>query len=490
MSEEISKEELEKRVNELKRIINKNQHENEKKFFGKRKTITRAEFIAEISKNSPRGNDKDFEENLYMIVEKENDNKITYKWYSGKTDKLIASQTVDKNYTSPLCIIDEKYNDLKDLFREHQELDNRNNLSLGLLEGKYDEIRQKAKELGIDEDKLKVVINTPEEEKEEIMKSVLDKKVEDNEKNDLENEPDKNVEISKNNVMQLNSIQKIKLGTLVDDKRTLEDVLKLNEDESINQKGKSKFKEIAVVDTNDLRKQGGKTQGNQRRFSFVAIREDGTAVEIDNKLKLNLSLEDGENTLINEDSSVITNNKADKLGVSRFEIIGTNNTISVSYNENPGARPEVYFGQKAPNGIDTVETRLETEEIYPIPKEIRETQSTTRGERNIENMSKEAKIHEGKDCKDNLKEEDVDGDPSTHSHFHLSKEDLNKNVEEIIKNNPSIEEVFTFNEVKEKIAERLEDKEKYKKYENIDELIEDVTNEMLEDASHFKTINR
>ena len=105
-------------------------------------------------------------------------------------------------------------------------------------------------------------------------------------------------------------------------------------------------------------------------------------------------------------------------------------------------------------------------------------------------MSKEAKIHEGKDCKDNLKEEDVDGDPSTHSHFHLSKEDLNKNVEEIIKNNPSIEEVFTFNEVKEKIAERLEDKEKYKKYENIDELIEDVTNEMLEDASHFKTINR
>ena len=495
MSEKMNKEVLEKRIEDLRYLMNKTQEQIDKREQNLTNSITRAEFVGRVNVKEINENGKQVnkQEDIYMVVEEASNEKEIYKWYREGSSEPIASQTITKDGVSPLFIADEKYNEYKEMFENHRELESGNNISLKRLEEAYKRIEENAQELGKNSEDVEVEVQTPEDEidviiktleKEENVKPLKDIKEEQNKGNRQE----ENVELSNQNVMRLNTIQKIDINKILVDSKTLDSILKLNEDPKLNEGSNSKFVYLAVVATKDLRKAGGKTQGNRGAFSFVAVRADGTAVDVNSKLRLNTYSQN--NILINEDRTVADNEKADALVTSRFDIIGTNNTLSIAYNENVGQKPEVYFGGRTENTVDTVETRVETEDIYPIPKDIKDTQTEKKGSKNRGRMSEEAQMHEKAGCDEELQQEDVDGEYDTYSHVHLTDETKDEIVTMILEQNPDIEEVFTYEEVKQKLEKTVEKNNEDKKYEKLDELVEAITEEMAEDASNFRTKGR
>ena len=65
---------------------------------------------------------------------------------------------------------------------------------------------------------------------------------------------------------------------------------------------------------------------------------------------------------------------------------------------------KVYFGSKAKNSNEYVETQLETNQVWPTPKQVREMQEERRGMYRFDDMAREAKAHDGEECEDELME--------------------------------------------------------------------------------------
>lgn len=195
---------------------------------------------------------------IYLVLEqkqKDDGSKIEIERYCTEDGEVLGGNNNSDqfNFITP----NEKYKDVEGLVESLQSLDKQGILDLNEIE--QERLEQVAKELGITVEKIKKISEIDSE-----------KTVEDNEKENLEKDknPDKEKKtLSKKQVESISTKQEIKTEQKVTDKDTMASLL--------NVQGKG-YRKIAIVYSDKF-----KEAGNTTKFSFVGIKQDGSAEKID-----------------------------------------------------------------------------------------------------------------------------------------------------------------------------------------------------------------
>lgn len=392
--------------------------------------------------------------------------------------EIENGKEIDKVYTENmecLGVLDEDrgFIPLEEMLKDDltieklQELSVDEKISLNELEDH--ELEQIAKELGVKKEDLTNVAEID-----------LDKDIDAQLKKEEEEQ-----ELDKEDVKQLTGgKQEIKLNTKVDDKKTLGQRLDLKEDEQEGKEGKANFTKLVVVYTKDLKQIDENANITDTAYSFVAIRNDGTAKLVNDKLEMDMQT--GSNgmknaTKVDADGEV----KRDTNTKSRYKINGRDEYLSLE-NGKYGEIKAYYGKGKTLDGNESVETQLETSNVRPTDIELRRLQRDEKGVYEKTNeIAKEQEAHEKEGHGENVKIEDVDDIKGNESESH--EELMEKTAEEIIKRNDEIDRVFTKNEVKEMLEEKINKNEKEGFEKSFNEIKTDVEKELNEEAQRIPT---
>jgi hypothetical protein len=226
---------------------------------------------------------------------------------------------------------------------------------------------------------------------------------------DLKDE-EKDKEIDKEELKTVNTLQEMKTTIRINEREQLGQRFNFEE---ANQKPESKFEKIAVVHSNSLKQLDGKAQ-NGTKYSFVAVREDGSAQRIDDVIQMDnaFGTSNTEETMKFDADNTVRKNQTTQ---SRFKIKGTNETLSIENGQY--GELKIYYGGKAKGSNEIVETQLETRNVRPTSRDLRETQSQYKGIENKNNQLEEANQH-FKRGEEKISKEDADGDKNTQTHSH------------------------------------------------------------------------
>ena len=155
------------------------------------------------------------------------------------------------------------------------------------------------------------------------------------------------------------------------------------------------------------------------------------------------------------------------------------NGMSIGCENNQGY-VDMFLYQKTREENENVGIQIETSQTPIIPIETREVMNRNKGIYQKENVQNEIEEHTENGCEpDNVK--DFDGEENTGTHEHI---DIDYYVQDILNyengdGEEKIKEVFTENEVKDKLLRELkENKDKL----STDQIIESVKQEMNQDA--------
>lgn len=404
---------------------------------------------------------------IYLIIEQQKDkegNLVEIEKYYTEDFEFLGGNNRGDGYD--FIMLSMEYADNEDLLEELNGLDKEGELDLAKLE--KEELIEIARALGIKEEDIEKMSEI------DLVEEIEEEKEQDNEPDKSEEELDKE-ETSK----LIEGKQEIKLSTKVDEKSTLGNKLGLDAGE---------YTKIAIVYSEKLNEIQGQDQPiNSTRYSFVAIRSDGTAQVINDKLQLDAaSGRDANNDAIKIDADK-TARKDDKT-VSRYKIAGKEEYLSVE----PGQYGEVkaYYGKgKTREDNMNVETQLETSNVRPTDIEIRRLQSDRKGQYNTDEIAKEAKEHFDGAKEERISLESADGDKNTVDHVHY--EFVEQNIDqwaELMMENDDIEKMFTTNEVKEMIQHYLEenvDQNKEYTVEEMNEEIKKIEDKIEQDANNL-----
>lgn len=328
------------------------------------------------------GEKQTIEMDIYREIEMQ-DGEVIPRYYEENAN-LVGTKTSDYG-----LMIAEEYRDIsEEIVRQIEAL----------------EERQKGKVK--DEEELSL----NEEEKElarRLLKNSNNSKKDDKDKDeDSEKDEDEVEEIPEEELKKrVPSIQEVDLDQVVDDEGThLRDKLKLPPEYTKLEIGRTdQVSDISEVD-------------RSTEFSIMAFNSETGNTEPLPDLELDMASGNNptnETVKINEDGDIDIDNKTK----SRYMIGDC--TLSIENGEY--GEIKVYFGSKAKNSNEYVETQLETNQVWPTPKKVREMQEERRGMYRFDDMAKEAKAHDGEECEDELTVEDIDGDILTYSDEHVEE---------------------------------------------------------------------
>lgn len=406
------------------------------------------------------------EKGIYLIIEQQKDkdgNLIEIEKYYTEDLEFLGGNNKGDGYDFIMLSIE--YADNEKLLEGLNGFDKEGELDLAQLE--KEELQEIAKALGIDEEDIEKMSEV--DLAEEIEKDQEEK--EEPEEGELNEEETAKIVQDK---------QEIKLNTKVDDKNTLGSKLGLSTAE---------YTKVAIVYSERLNEiQDADQPTNTTRYSFVAIRKDGTAQVINDKLELDASSgKDANNEAIKIDADK-TARKDDKT-LSRYKITGKDEYLSVENGQY--GEVKAYYGKgKTRDGNMNVETQLETSSIRSTDIELRRLQSDKKGKYNTDKMAEEGNKHFDEEHEEVVGLESVDGDEETVDHVHMY-EYIEQNIDkwaENIMENEDVEKMFTTNEVKEMIEKYLkEDLSPDQEYtvEDINNKLENAENKIEQDANNL-----
>lgn len=389
---------------------------------------------------------------IYLVLEqkqKDDGSKIEIERYCTEDGEVLGGNNNSDqfNFITP----NEKYKDVEGLVESLQSLDKQGILDLNEIE--QERLEQVAKELGITVEEIKKISEIDSE-----------KTVEDNEKENLEKDknPDKEKKtLSKKQAESISTKQEIKTEQKVTDKDTMASLL--------NVQGKG-YRKIAIVYSDKF-----KEAGNTTKFSFVGIKQDGSAEKIDT-IEQAYGTNPTKNVhSVNRDGSKIEEEKVNSI----FKIKGKTETQIAVDIGNMGTIEPSLVRTPAQDNEEAISIPIETSNIRPTTRETRELMNRNRNTRVKEEIQR-TEAHEKLGCEDfSIKDIDDNLNNNTHEHQEFSEEYLDKCASEILSESETIANTYNSRDVKAYLKRYLENDN-----ETIDteDLINNVSEEMEQEA--------
>lgn len=365
------------------------------------------------------------EKGIYLLIEQKAQKDGTLaqieRYYTEDGEFLGGDNSIDEY---DFLTLDEKYMNNKDMLEKLQSIDKDGILDLNKIE--QERMEEVAKELGITAKEL-----------------------------------EKMVEIdSKKETEKISTKSEIDTNRKVTDKETMASIL------NVQDKG---YKKIAIIYSDKMQ-----DNGNTTRFSFVGIKEDGTAEKIDTIEQAYGRNPSKEINSVNRDGSKVEQEQVNSIyrikGKKETQIavdIGAMGTIEPSLVRTP-----------AQDNEEAISIPIETHNVRPTTRETRELMNEQRNPRVKEEIQR-AKEHQELRC-DDISLKDIDDNPNnnTHEHIEISEEYLDKCATKILENY-EVSSVYNRNDVINRLKENIE-----KSGEDIqtEELLEQVENQMEEEA--------
>lgn len=273
-------------------------------------------------------------------------------------------------------------------------------------------------------------------------------------------------------MINLKAIQRADLNISVDGTHTLGQRLDLQEYDS-----------LYIVYSENVNEINPETKRNNTTYSLVGMTKDGNAKVLNDEFEMDKSVgcgasrmstkirSDGTATRDNKDLSVFTR-KSNGMGIGCENNRGT---VSLS------------LYQKTKKKNENVGIPIQTSNVGSVSSKIKELGRISKGTQNIDDIQDEVVRHTENGCvPDQI--EDFDGKEDTFSDGHLPDEMIDDFVEDILdyKNSQGeecIREIFSDREVKDKLLREL--KESENKGLSVEHIIENIKEEMNEDAELF-----
>ncbi len=365
------------------------------------------------------------EKGIYLVIEQKAQKDGTLaqieRYYTEDGEFLGGDNSIDEY---DFLTLDEKYMNNKDMLEKLQSIDKDGILNLNKIE--QERIEEVAKESGI-----------------------------------IAKELEKMSEIdSKKEIEKISTKSEIDTNRKVTDKETMASIL------NVQDKG---YKKIAIIYSDKMQ-----DNGNTTRFSFVGIKEDGTAEKIDTIEQAYGRNPSKEINSVNRDGSKVEQEQVNSIyrikGKKETQIavdIGAMGTIEPSLVRTP-----------AQDNEEAISIPIETHNVRPTTRETRELMNEQRNPRVKEEIQR-AKAHQELRC-DDISLKDIDDNPNnnTHEHIEISEEYLDKCATKILEND-EVSSIYNRNDVINRLKENIE-----KSGEDIqtEELLEQVENQMEEEA--------
>lgn len=271
--------------------------------------------------------------------------------------------------------------------------------------------------------------------------------------------------------IKVNGVQKADLNKLVDGKETLGQRLDLQEYDSLYVVYSDKVDEIIT-----------EPKRNNTTYSLVGMTKDGEAKVLNDEFEIDKTVGNNANR---EQTKIRANNVATRDNKDVSVYTRKSNGMSIGCENNQG-NVEMFLYQKTLEENENVGIQIETSKTPIIKTETRDVLSRNKGIYQKEKVQDEIKKHTEDGCKpDNVK--DFDGDMNTLTHEHLLENNLDNYVMEIYNyendfGEEKIKEVFTQEEIKDKLIKELkENKDKI----TFEQIVENVKEEMNADAEFF-----
>lgn len=269
--------------------------------------------------------------------------------------------------------------------------------------------------------------------------------------------------------IKVNGIQKVDLNKKVDGKETLGKRLDLNG-----------YENMYVVYSENVDEITSGEKRNNTTYSLVGVKSDGTAKVLNDEFEMDKTVGNG---ATREQTKIRANNTATRDNKDMSVYTRKSNGMSIGC-ENDMGNVNMFLYQKTVEENENVGIQIETSQTPVIPIETREIMNRNKGMYQKEKVQDEIQEHTDEGCmpKD---VKDFDGDVNTETHEHF---DLEYFVQEILnyeneQGEEQIKEVFTENEVRDKLLRELKENEDKLPQEQI---IENVKKEMNLDAENLE----
>lgn len=417
-------------------------------------------------------NGKDISDNVFIVekqiieIDEEGKERITEQksYYLG--DKCVAGELGNGEilYGETFAISEpDKMDAIKDLLERTPEEGIENN-SINKLQ-----IKEMAEVLSA---YLGRTIKEEEAQKtlEDMNKEELEELFEEKEQENVGKEKKKN-ELSEKQAekIKVNGIQRADLSQNVDGIETLGKRLDLYG-----------YQYIYVVYSENVNEINPNAKRNDTTYSLIGMKNDGTAKVLNDEFEMDSSVGNNASkvqTRINADGTATRDSKDSSVFVRK------SNGMTIGC-RNDGGIVRMSLGQKTIEENEITSTEIRTSKTGYIPIQTREIFNRNKGVRQIDKIQDEVKEHTDEGCtpKD---VRDFDGDETTETHEHF---DLEYYVQEILnyeneQGEEQIKEVFTANEVRDKLLREL--KENGDKLPQ-EQIIENVKKEMNLDAENLE----
>ena len=417
-------------------------------------------------------NGKDISDNVFIVekqiieIDEEGKERITEQksYYLG--DKCVAGELGNGEilYGETFAISEpDKMDAIKDLLERTPEEGIENN-SINKLQ-----IKEMAEVLSA---YLGRTIKEEEVQKtlEDMNKEELEELSEEKEQENVGKEKKKN-ELSEKQAekIKVNGIQRADLSQNVDGIETLGKRLDLYG-----------YQYIYVVYSENVNEINPNAKRNDTTYSLIGMKNDGTAKVLNDEFEMDSSVGNNASkvqTRINADGTATRDSKDSSVFVRK------SNGMTIGC-RNDGGIVRMSLGQKTIEENEITSTEIRTSQTGYIPIQTREIFNRNKGVRQIDKIQDEVKEHTDEGCtpKD---VRDFDGDETTETHEHF---DLEYYVQEILnyeneQGEEQIKEVFTANEVRDKLLREL--KENGDKLPQ-EQIIENVKKEMNLDAENLE----
>ena len=413
-------------------------------------------------------NGKDLSDNIFMvekeIIEKKEDGKeritVQKSYYLG--DRCVAGELGNGEilYGETFAISEpDKMEAIKDLLERTPEEEIENNSMNKLQTKEMAEVLTVQLRRKVTEDKVEKLLK--DMDKQELEEFSEEKERDSKEKNTLsKKQADK---------IKVNGIQKVDLNKKVDGKETLGKRLDLNG-----------YENMYVVYSENVDEITSGEKRNNTTYSLVGLKSDGTAKVLNDEFEMDNTVGNG---ATREQTKIRANNTATRDNKDMSVYTRKSNGMSIGC-ENDMGNVNMFLYQKTIEENENVGIQIETSQTPVIPIETREIMNRNKGIYQKEKVQDEIQEHTDEGCmpKD---VKDFDGDENTETHEHF---DLEYFVQEILnyeneQGEEQIKEVFTENEVRDKLLRELKENEDKLPQEQI---IENVKKEMNLDAENIE----
>lgn len=269
--------------------------------------------------------------------------------------------------------------------------------------------------------------------------------------------------------IKVNGIQKADLNKKVDGRETLGKRLDLEGYDSLYVVYSDKIDEITAG-----------TKRNNTTYSLVGMTKDGEARVLNDEFEMDKSVG---NNASRETTKIRANSTATRDNNDLSIYTRKSNGMSIGCENNQG-HVDMFLYQKTREENENVGIQIETSQTQIIPAETREIMNRNKGINKKEKVQDEIEEHTEHGCKpDNVK--DFDGDETTGTHEHI---DIEYYVQDILNyenddGEEKIKEVFTENEVRDKLLRELKEN---KNELSAEQIIENVKQEMNQDAENLE----